>query len=95
MRELNEHMQAAFRARATEKNVDEGRGRFFDQTAIPVLYDLNAALLEPVADIEKEFRDNCSRLESLSPLLLSLLADSTATGNGSCSLLGDLRQRFH
>ena len=95
MRDLNETMQAQFRARAAEKIVDEGRGRFFDQTEIPVLYNLNASLLEPAADIEKEFRDNCSRLERLSPLLLSLLAETASAGNGSCDLLGDLRQRFH
>ena len=43
MRELNMTMQAAFRHRAAERRQDAGRGRFFDQAAIPVLYDLNAA----------------------------------------------------
>ncbi len=95
MRELNEKMQAAFRARAAEKHEDQGKGRFFDQTAIPVLYDLNAALLEPTGQLDKELRENCDRLKSLSPMLLSILADKGADGNGDCSLLGDLRQRFN
>lgn len=95
MRELNNSMQAEFRKRAAEKQVDEGNSRFFDQTAIPVLYDLNAALLEPSGHPGTEFRENCDRLEGLSPILLSLLAEKTPAGTGSCSLLGDLRQRFN
>ena len=93
MRELNTAMQKIFRSRAVERRQDQGRGRFFDQTAIPVLYNLNAALLEPTNNLRKEFDDNCNTLESLSPLLMDLLANETASGN--CSLLGDLRQRFN
>jgi flavin-dependent dehydrogenase len=93
MRELNSVMQKRFRGRAAERRQDAGRGRFFDQTAIPVLYNLNAALLEPTSNPRKEFDDNCDTLESLSPLLTDLLANETAVGN--CSLLGDLRQRFN
>ncbi|MDH3336259.1 MAG: tryptophan 7-halogenase [Gammaproteobacteria bacterium] len=95
MRELNEKMQAAFRARAAEKYEDQGKSRFFDQTAIPVLYDLNAALLEPMDNLDSEFKENCDRLNSLSPMLLSLLAEKASDGNRACSLLGDLRQRFN
>jgi hypothetical protein len=93
MRELNTAMQKIFRSRAVERRQDQGRGRFFDQTAIPVLYNLNAALLEPTNNLRKEFDDNCNTLESLSPLLMDLLTNETASGN--CSLLGDLRQRFN
>ena len=35
---------------------------------MPVLADLNAALLEPTAGLEKEFADNCRRLDALAPL---------------------------
>jgi len=95
MRTLNEKMQAEFRKRAAERNVDEGRGRFIDQVAIPVLCDLQAALLQPAASPDKEISDNCRRLESLSPILLSLLVGSSSGGKGTCSLLGDLRQRLN
>jgi hypothetical protein len=93
MRQLNGTMQEAFRNRATERRQDEGRGRFFDQAAIPVLYDLNAALLEPTGNVQREFEANCAALESLVPVLLRLLANSAGTEN--CGLLGDLRKRFH
>ena len=93
MRELNMTMQQAFRQRATGQRQDEGRGRFFDQTAIPVLYDLNAALVDPTGSPRQEFDGNCDTLESLSPVLLELLRNESVTG--SCSLLGDLRQRFN
>ena len=93
MRQLNMTMQEQFRARASDKHRDEGRGRFFDQTAIPVLYDLNAALLEPTGNLHNEFEANCGTLEGLSPILLDLLAGKA--DSGSCSLLGDLRQRFN
>lgn len=94
MRTLNETMQGAFRQRAAMRNQDEGKGRFFDQRAIPLLYDLKAALVEPTASPDAEITENCKRLESLSPILLSLLAASSSNGEGSCSLLGDLRQRL-
>lgn len=90
---LNEKMQAQFRSRASERREDEGSGRFFDQTAIPVLYDLNAALLQPSGSPEKEFSENAERLERLAPALTALLQE-TSSGD-SCGLLGDLRQRFH
>jgi hypothetical protein len=93
MRELNSSMQSKFRARAAERRQDVGRGRFFDQTAIPVLYNLNAALLEPTNNMQKELDDNCSTLEGLAPLLTDLLTNESASG--ACGLLGDLRQRFN
>lgn len=93
MRGLNMTMQKAFRNRAAERRQDEGRGRFFDQTAIPVLYNLNAALLEPTNNFRKEFDDNCDTLEALSPVLLELLTNESASG--SCGLIGDLRERFN
>jgi hypothetical protein len=93
MRGLNMTMQKAFRERAAERRQDEGRGRFFDQTAIPVLYNLNAALLEATNNYRKEFDDNCDTLEALSPVILELLTNESASG--SCGMLGDLRQRFN
>ncbi len=92
LRDLNLRMQAAFRERAAERIQDEGRGRFFDQTAIPVLYELNAALLEPTGHREREFDDNHAMLNTLSPRLLDLLADDAAPA--PCGLLGDLGQRL-
>ena len=93
LRALNEKMQAQFRSRASGRHEDEGRGRFFDQTAIPVLYELNAALLQPASNPEQEFRENAERLERLAPELTALLEETSTVE--SCSLLGDLRQRFH
>ncbi len=93
LRHLNDEMQEQFRRRAAEKHEDPGRGRFFDQTAIPVLYELNAALLQPTGNPDMELNDNCARLEALAPVLLSILAGDDS--RASCSLLGDLRQRFH
>jgi hypothetical protein len=95
MRALNETMQARFRQRADEKIVDQGRGRFFDQTAVPMLCNLKAVLEESTASPDKELSDNCLRLEQLSPMLLSLLADDSSADNSTCSLLGDLRQRLN
>jgi flavin-dependent dehydrogenase len=94
IRALNEKMQATFRQKALDRHEDKGRGRFFDQIEMPVLADLNAALLQPPAGLEKEFADNCQRLEALAPLLLKLLAAGKSQGNGNCSLLGDLESRL-
>jgi 2-polyprenyl-6-methoxyphenol hydroxylase-like FAD-dependent oxidoreductase len=95
IRALNSAMQAAFRQRAAERIVDEGRGRFIDQSGIPVLYDLNAALLQTPSSVESELNDNCDRLVGLAPILLSVLEGGAADGQGSCSLLGDLRRRLN
>lgn len=92
IRALNSTMQAAFRQRAAERIVDEGRGRFIDQSGIPVLYELNAALLQTPSSVESELNDNCDRLVGLAPILLSVLEGGAADGQGSCSLLGDLRR---
>lgn len=93
MRDLNGTMQELFRLRARGRRRDEGRGRYFDQISIPVLYNLNAALIEPTDSPRKEFEENCSRLEGLAPVLKELLSGGPLSG--SCSLLGDLRQRFN
>ena len=95
MRALNETMQAAFRARAAQRLVDEGNGRFVDQSAIPVLYDLNAALLETPDSIDKELADNCRQLVALSSVLAAMLADRPANGTAECSLTGDLARRLN
>lgn len=93
MRDLNAGMQKLFRQRATERRQSPGRGRYFDQVCIPVLYDLNAALIEPTDSPRKEFEENCSRLERLAPTLTKLLSDPSPSGR--CELLGDLRQRLN
>ena len=92
LRDLNQRMQSAFRERAALQIVDQGRGRFFDQAAIPILYDLNAGLLDQVSDLQGEFDRNAARLEAVAPELLALLHDES--GKGHSELLGDLRQRF-
>ena len=65
MRALNERMQEEFRTRALDRHQDHGQGRFFDQIAIPVLVELNAALLEPTDTPKKELDANCERLDVL------------------------------
>jgi len=92
--ELNATLQAVFRKRAAERRSSAGKGRFFDQREIPVMAELNAALLHPPADIHKEFTDNCKRLEGLSESLLTLLNQTSNSGQPDCSELGDLRRRF-
>jgi hypothetical protein len=86
-------MQDAFRRRASEQQQDVGHGRFFDMAEIPILYDLNSALLNHAASLTQELTDNCGKLEKLAPTLLNLLENESASG--SCALLGDLRQRFN
>ena len=93
IRAMNERMQARFRARAAERRSSEGQGRFFDQVEIPVLYRLNAALLDSQPDPRGEFDENCATLESLSPALIAVLEGDG--GTASCSLLGDLRTRLN
>ena len=95
MRALNERMQAAFRERAGKGIVDAGSGRFVDQTAIPIFYHLNSALLETPSDLSRELTENCERLNVLAPRLLAILANESANGRGSCELTGDLAQRLN
>jgi flavin-dependent dehydrogenase len=94
IRALNLSLQSVFRRRSAERSSTTGAGRFFDQLAIPVMRNLNAALLEPADNLQNEFTENCERLEALAPLLLKLLNGQTAAGSGPCSLLGDLSRRF-
>jgi len=94
IRDLNFSMQTEFRKRASMRRRDSGRGRFFDQSEIPVLANLNAALLEASLDPRKEFSENCERLEALAPRLLPLLADGSKPGARQCNLLGDLASRL-
>jgi len=91
---LNATVQSEFRKRASENRSDCGKSRFFDQLAIPVLANLSAALTQPGSNPELELGENCRRLESLAPLLLSLLAESETGDMHDCSLLGDLRKRL-
>jgi hypothetical protein len=92
LRDLNGRMQGIVRERAAQMIVDEGRGRFFDQAANPILYNLNAALLDQVSDLTGEFHANASRLDAVAPELLSLLRDAAPAGMSR--RLGDHSQRF-
>ena len=94
IRALNDSLQTEFRKRASMRHVDPGTGRFFDQSAMPVLANLNAALLQPTDNPGREFKENCERLEGLAPLLLSMLGGSAPKHKGPDSLLGDLNSRF-
>ena len=91
IRTLNNKVQAAFRERASKAIVEEGKGRFFDQIAVPSIVELNASLLNPSDDLVSELRQNCARLEALAPKLLDVLAGIQI---GKCPLLGDLEQRI-
>ena len=91
---LNSTLQSVFRARASEKRSGPGKGRFFDQCAIPVLTDLKAALLKPTDNLQLELTENCARLQSLALLLPALLNGTLSSGNRPDSLLGDLNSRF-
>jgi flavin-dependent dehydrogenase len=95
MRALNEKMQAVFRQRAAQRIVSPGDGRFVDQTSIPILYNLNAALLEQPADVAQELQDNCERLFAVSTILLDILAGKASNGQSTCSLTGHLAQRLN
>jgi hypothetical protein len=86
-RELNQKMQTAFRRRAGEAFEATGSGRFFNQLDIPLLVELNAALLEPGDATEQELRANCARLEEISEPLLDVLA---AKPMRPCTGLGKL-----
>ena len=92
--ELNATVQLEFRKRASENRSDCGRSRYFDLLAIPLLVDVLTTLTQPGSNPELELSENCRRLESLAPLLLSLLAESETGDIHDCSLLGDLRRRL-
>jgi flavin-dependent dehydrogenase len=94
MRALNDKVQAVFRQRAAAGVVDSGRGRFVDQTAIPVLYELNAALYQKPTSLSQELEDNRKCLTALSSVLLGILAGDSAYARSDCSLTGDLAQRL-
>ncbi len=93
MQALNERMQEQFRARASKGIVSPGLGRFFDQSEIPILRDLNAALLRDPADSRIEFDQNCVTLELLASELSDLLGDDGM--NQHSRLLGDLACRLN
>jgi hypothetical protein len=94
VRARNDLMQAAFRQRAAERRIDRGSGRFVDQISIPILLELNAALLTPQGSFEQELQSNCARLDRLAPLLLSILEAPARRASGGCALLGDLELRL-
>ena len=95
IRALNEDVQSAFRRRAAENRVDRGSGRFIDQISIPILVELNAALLKQPASPAQELKENCARLDRLAPMLLRILSEHGKPGGGQCELLGDLEQRLN
>ncbi len=91
---LNSEMQAQFRKRAAERRNSPGRGRFIDQKAIPLLNDLNAALLKPDSASLLELQSSRRRLEALAVVLNDLLGSQQGKPGSQCSLLGDLAQRL-
>ena len=91
IRAINDTMQAAFRKRAALAIVDPGSARFFDQNAIPLLVELNAALLEQPESRLAELQENRRKLEKAAPKLLSLLAGKSI---GHCAMLGDFEERL-
>ncbi len=93
IRALNDTMQARFRECAARRRVDRGAGRFIDQISIPLMLELNAALLEPAASPEKELGENCERLQRLAPMLLAMI-DGRKAPLGANTLLGDLEARL-
>ena len=95
IRALNDSMQAAFRLRAAEKYEDHGHGRFIDQISIPILVELNTALLDPTGSLEQQLQLNCARLKRLAPMLLELLAGKSNRTAQASELLGDLEHRLN
>lgn len=93
IRTLNDRMQAEFRQCAAKRQVDRGSGRFIDQISIPIMVELNAALLQPTAPPDKELKINCARLKRLAPMLLQMLEGRAAPTDAS-ELLGDLERRL-
>ena len=94
IRALNEKMQSAFSRRASEKREDRGSGRFIDPTRIPVLANLNAALINPTESPQQELKENCARLHRLAPKLLRILDEQSTPDLNACDLLGDLERRL-
>lgn len=93
IRSLNDTMQTEFQKRAANRHVDHGSGRFIDQISIPLMVELNAALLQPATAPEQELKTNCARLKRLAPMLLQILAGRAAPA-GASELLGDLERRL-
>lgn len=93
IRTLNDSMQAEFRKHAAMQRVDRGNGRFIDQISIPLMVELNAALLQPTSPIDKELQFNCTRLQRLAPILLAML-EGRKTAADATELLGDLELRL-
>jgi flavin-dependent dehydrogenase len=94
IRTLNESMQAHFLERAAERRVDTGRGRFVDQIGIPLMVDLNTALLQARGPLQQELQANCRRLQRLAPMLRDMLNRRPVDRSDARELLGDLERRL-
>jgi len=86
-------MQAEFREVAARAEQSAGRGRFFDQRAIPILLRLNGELEDDPGDVPARIERNAEMLERLDPIVRQALREPA--GGGDCELLGDLRKRLN
>lgn len=92
LQKLHRSMQASFREAAERRVQSAGRGRFFDQRAIPVLLRLNGELEGETGDIPARIARNGERLERLAEIVREELPGPGSTAD--CELLGDLRARL-
>jgi flavin-dependent dehydrogenase len=92
VQKMHREMQAEFREMAARAEQSPGRGRFFDQRAIPILLQLNGELEDEPGDIAARIVNNAERLERLAPVVRRELRAPTMSGN--CELLGDLAARL-
>jgi len=93
LQKLHRSMQGDFRSAAERRVHSPGRGRFFDQRAIPILLQLNGELEGEHGDIPARVARNARLLERLAATLRQELDGPGTTGD--CELLGDLRARLN
>jgi flavin-dependent dehydrogenase len=92
LQKMHRSMQGEFREVAARAEQSPGRGRFFDQRAIPILLRLNGELEGETGDIPQRIRNNAVRLERLDAIVRRELRTPAPTTD--CDLLGDLSARL-
>ena len=92
LQKMHRDMQAEFRQVAARGVRSPGRGRFFDQRAIPILLQLNGELEDQPGDIPARIMANAERLERLDAIVRGEL--QTPGSAGESELLGDLSARL-
>jgi flavin-dependent dehydrogenase len=97
-RSMNQQIQRQFRERAALRRQDPASGKFVDQRKIPCLWNLNAALEQPISPdgLASEMDANVAMLGNLSEVLGSVLGGASAAlgEERERELIGDLRQRL-